>query len=226
MPIGVLAVLVVVFKLHLDTPAQRHRVDYLGAGLLTGGVSALVLLTPWGGNEYAWASLEVIGLGLAAIELIAAFVWQERRAPEPILPLALFRRQGLVPGGGGLGVVRAVGGHRRLGPRGRIAELVAILDVRDVVEVAGLEVVDADDAMAFVDQVVAQMRAEEPGAAGDEDLHDVCLSFGYADAMQRAIAQAFDDNQIRLPLLGRHIENRGGVSGGPDEVCRRVHWHC
>ena len=58
MPIGVVAVLVVMFKLHLRTPAQRHSIDYLGAALLTAGVSALILVTTWGGSEYAWGSPE------------------------------------------------------------------------------------------------------------------------------------------------------------------------
>jgi EmrB/QacA subfamily drug resistance transporter len=90
MPIGVIAVLVVVFKLHLSTPAQRHSIDYVGAGLLTAGVSALILVTTWGGNEYAWGSPEVIGLAAAGVALIAAFIRQERRAAEPIIPLSLF----------------------------------------------------------------------------------------------------------------------------------------
>ena len=91
MPIGVLAVLVVVFRLHLSTPPQRHSIDYVGAALLTAGVSSLILVTTWGGNEYAWDSALIIGLGVAAVALIAAFVWQERRAPEPLIPLSLFR---------------------------------------------------------------------------------------------------------------------------------------
>ena len=60
MPIGVLAVLVVVFRLHLHVPTQRHQIDYLGATLLTAGVSALILVTTWGGNEYAWGSLTIV----------------------------------------------------------------------------------------------------------------------------------------------------------------------
>ncbi|MEA2479880.1 MAG: hypothetical protein QOJ07_1802, partial [Thermoleophilaceae bacterium] len=90
MPIGALAVLVVGFRLHLHAPAQRRSIDYLGAALLTAGVSALILVTTWGGSEYSWGSAEVIGLGVAGVALLAAFVWQERRAPEPIIPLALF----------------------------------------------------------------------------------------------------------------------------------------
>lgn len=91
MPIGLLAVLVVVFKLHLRTPAQRHSIDYLGAVLLTTSVSALTLLTTWGGTDHAWGSPTIIGLGVVSVAFLAAFVWQERRAAEPIIPLSLFR---------------------------------------------------------------------------------------------------------------------------------------
>jgi EmrB/QacA subfamily drug resistance transporter len=91
MPIGVLAVLVVVFRLHLHTPPQRHAIDWLGATLLTAGVSALILVTTWGGNQYDWSSPVIVALAAAAVALIAAFIWQERRAAEPIIPLTLFR---------------------------------------------------------------------------------------------------------------------------------------
>jgi predicted MFS family arabinose efflux permease len=79
--------------LHLHTPRTRHRVDYLGAALLTGGVGSLVLLTTWGGNQYAWGSATIVGLGVVGVVLLALFVWQESRAAEPLLPLTLFRSQ-------------------------------------------------------------------------------------------------------------------------------------
>jgi EmrB/QacA subfamily drug resistance transporter len=91
MPVGAVAVAIVVFKLHLYTPHTRHRIDYLGAALLTGGVGALILLTTWGGSQYPWRSTTIVGLGIAGVALLGAFVWQERRAPEPIVPLKLFR---------------------------------------------------------------------------------------------------------------------------------------
>src|SRR5881398_1280735 len=56
MPVGALAVVIVITRLHLHTPTVRHRIDVLGALLLSAGVSALILLTTWGGNEYAWGS--------------------------------------------------------------------------------------------------------------------------------------------------------------------------
>jgi EmrB/QacA subfamily drug resistance transporter len=90
-PIGIVAVVIVTTRLHLHTPHRQHRIDYLGAALLSGGVGALILLATWGGTEYAWGSRQIIGLGVVGVVLLAAFVWQERRAAEPILPLQLFR---------------------------------------------------------------------------------------------------------------------------------------
>jgi EmrB/QacA subfamily drug resistance transporter len=66
------------------------RIDYLGAGLMVPAIVALLLITTWGGNEFAWGSPMILGLGAAAIVLIALLLVQERRAADPILPLRLF----------------------------------------------------------------------------------------------------------------------------------------
>ncbi|HEU5216004.1 MAG TPA: MDR family MFS transporter [Gaiellaceae bacterium] len=91
LPVGALAVLIVSTRLHLHTPHTRHRIDFLGTALLSGGVGALILLTTWGGSEYAWGSNMIVGLGVVGIVLLAVFVWWETRVDEPILPLHLFR---------------------------------------------------------------------------------------------------------------------------------------
>jgi MFS family permease len=72
MPIGALAVAIVITRLHLHTPTRRHRIDYLGAGLLSGCVGSLILLTTWGGSQYAWGSSTIIGLGITGVVLLAA----------------------------------------------------------------------------------------------------------------------------------------------------------
>ena len=76
----------------LQVPAARGRprIDYLGAALLGAGITCVLLLTTWGGRQYAWDSVEIIGLAAAAAALLVLFVAQERRTPEPILPLRLF----------------------------------------------------------------------------------------------------------------------------------------
>jgi EmrB/QacA subfamily drug resistance transporter len=91
MPVGALALIVVALKLQLPVFRQRHRVDYLGVALLSGGVAALILLTTWGGNEYPWGSAPIVALGIGGAALLTLFVWQERRALEPVVPLSLFR---------------------------------------------------------------------------------------------------------------------------------------
>jgi EmrB/QacA subfamily drug resistance transporter len=89
-PIGALALLVVITRLHLPRRRTDHAVDWLGFALLTAAVVCLILLTTWGGAEYAWTSATIIGLGVATVLLALAFVWQERRAEEPIMPPRLF----------------------------------------------------------------------------------------------------------------------------------------
>jgi EmrB/QacA subfamily drug resistance transporter len=91
LPVGALALLVTSVALDLPFQRRRHRIDYLGAALLVTGVTAVLLVTVWGGNQYAWGSPEIIGLAAAGAVLLVAFAFQERRAAEPVLPPRLFR---------------------------------------------------------------------------------------------------------------------------------------
>ena len=92
LPIGALTVALIAAALHLDTEKRPVKIDALGSALLAGGLTCLLLVTTWGGREYAWDSAEIAGLAVGAVALLGAFVAQERRAAEPILPLRLFRR--------------------------------------------------------------------------------------------------------------------------------------
>jgi EmrB/QacA subfamily drug resistance transporter len=91
LPLGILALVVVVRTMKLPFTAREHTIDYRGAALLTVGVTAALLACAWGGTTYAWDSAEVIGATLIALVCLAAFGFVERRAPEPLLPLELFR---------------------------------------------------------------------------------------------------------------------------------------
>jgi len=91
LPVGILALAVT--SVVLKPPAHRrqeHRIDWLGAALMVAGVSALLLVTVWGGQEYAWTSATILGLAAAGIALLVTFVVVELRAAEPILPMRLF----------------------------------------------------------------------------------------------------------------------------------------
>ena len=90
LPLGGVALLVLVATLHLPRRRSSHRIDWLGAALLTVAITALVLITTWGGNRYAWRSTQILGLAALAALGLALFVLVERRAREPIIPLGLF----------------------------------------------------------------------------------------------------------------------------------------
>ena len=90
LPIGILALIVTAITLRLPRSHAHHQIDYLGTALLAAGTSCLVLLTSLGGTEYPWGSPQIIGLGAAGIVLLIAFIFAERRAAEPVVPLSLF----------------------------------------------------------------------------------------------------------------------------------------
>ena len=90
LPLGAIALFMLVTKMHLPKYRSEHRIDWWGALLLSIGVTSIVLMTTWGGNEYAWGSVQIIGLAVLAVVAIAIFLLLERRAPEPILPLNVF----------------------------------------------------------------------------------------------------------------------------------------
>ena len=69
---------------------MHHAIDYLGAVLIALAATSLVLLTSLGGTTYAWGSAPIVGLGVAGVVLIVAFILAERRAAEPVIPLHLF----------------------------------------------------------------------------------------------------------------------------------------
>ncbi|HXF56355.1 MAG TPA: MDR family MFS transporter [Actinomycetota bacterium] len=91
LPLGALALAVVLTTMHLPFRRREHRVDYVGAALLTSSVVSLLLVAVWGGTTYPWSSPTIEGLAVAGVALGAAFLLWERRAPEPLIPLGLFR---------------------------------------------------------------------------------------------------------------------------------------
>ena len=91
LPLGLLAFAVTTKFLKLQVHRVKHSIDYLGAALMIGGVSAILLGTSWGGKEHAWDSPTIIGLFVGGSAMILTFVLWETHAKEPILPLSLFK---------------------------------------------------------------------------------------------------------------------------------------
>ncbi|WP_327159135.1 MDR family MFS transporter [Streptomyces tubercidicus] len=91
LPLGAIALIMVTAVLHLPKKRSQTRIDYVGAALLTIGITALVLITTWGGTEYDWLSAQIVGLGVAGVVSLVLFVLVERKVSEPVLPLHIFR---------------------------------------------------------------------------------------------------------------------------------------
>jgi EmrB/QacA subfamily drug resistance transporter len=90
-PLGLLALYAVATKLHLPIRRSPHRIDYAGAALLSVAAVSLLLVSVWGGIEFAWTSAEIIGLIAASLGFTGLFIWRETKAAEPIIPLRLFK---------------------------------------------------------------------------------------------------------------------------------------
>jgi EmrB/QacA subfamily drug resistance transporter len=90
-PIGAIALFVVASQVPGHLSRIHHQIDYLGVIVLSTAATALILLTSLGGTTYPWASAPIYILGIAGALLIVAFIFVERRAPEPVLPLHLFK---------------------------------------------------------------------------------------------------------------------------------------
>jgi EmrB/QacA subfamily drug resistance transporter len=91
LPLGAIALAVAFAVLRLPRRTSPHRVDWLGAALISGVLTCLTLLASWAGTSYTWSSPLIIGLGAGAVLLTVLFVLLERAAVEPVLPLRLFR---------------------------------------------------------------------------------------------------------------------------------------
>ncbi len=94
LPIGLIA-LAVLFTFYRDLGPHRpsRNIDYLGALSLTAALVPLLLALSWGGQQYPWDSMPIVGLfGFAAL-MFAVFAWAELHTTEPILPFSLFKNR-------------------------------------------------------------------------------------------------------------------------------------
>ncbi|MCU1506111.1 MAG: hypothetical protein QOG18_2330 [Microbacteriaceae bacterium] len=92
-PLCILAVWMLVRAFHEKIEKRRHKVDYLGASLLTAALTLIILAVLEGGQAWAWDAPQSIGAFAIGGVLLVAFVLAERKAVEPILPLWVFSRR-------------------------------------------------------------------------------------------------------------------------------------
>ncbi|MFC0186800.1 MFS transporter [Fictibacillus aquaticus] len=91
LPFGILSMITLFFSLKESKSEKKPKVDYAGTLLLIMSTVMLLLGLEWGGKDYAWNSVQIIGLFAGAAVSIALFLWVESRAEEPVLPLTIFK---------------------------------------------------------------------------------------------------------------------------------------
>ena len=97
-PLGGLAMWMLLRHFHETVERRRHRIDYAGTALLTVGCSALILALLEGGEAWDWASATTAALVVLGLASLTAFGLVERVAAEPIVPPWVMSRRVLVGG--------------------------------------------------------------------------------------------------------------------------------
>ncbi len=93
-PFAIIAIILLQLTLRLPrSPKRKVRIDYLGAILLTGGVSLLLIWITMAGSQFEWASWTTVYMVGGAAVLLIATVVTELRAKEPIIPLEMFKNR-------------------------------------------------------------------------------------------------------------------------------------
>jgi EmrB/QacA subfamily drug resistance transporter len=93
LPLGIGAIILSNRALKLLPVPKRSRsssIDYIGAALLTGAITALLLVMSWGGSEYRWGSPIVLGTLALGVALLAVLIMHERRVDNALLPPRVF----------------------------------------------------------------------------------------------------------------------------------------
>lgn len=90
-PFAAVAFAVLQKTLHLPSQRRAVSIDFLGALLISAGVSVLLIWVSLAGTSFAWASVETTVLVSAGVALLVAFVYAETKVADPIIPLRLFR---------------------------------------------------------------------------------------------------------------------------------------
>ncbi|MCU1551695.1 MAG: putative integral rane transport protein [Glaciihabitans sp.] len=92
-PLSIIAAWMIARALHENIERRRHRIDYLGASLITISMTLIILAVLEGGVAWPWdAPISIAAFAVGAL-LLVAFVFVEKRAREPVLPLWVFSRR-------------------------------------------------------------------------------------------------------------------------------------
>lgn len=91
LPLGVLAFILIAVLFPKVARKEGESIDYLGSLFLTITIVALLLAFSLGGDDYAWGSIQILGLFGITIVSLAIFIFVESKVKSPVLPPKLFK---------------------------------------------------------------------------------------------------------------------------------------
>jgi EmrB/QacA subfamily drug resistance transporter len=98
LPLGLLALVVISRTFHSPVRRGSVTIDYAGAMLLALALTSIVLITSLGATLAQQAPVSLFAIGALAVASLAGFIFVEAHAPDPLLPLSLFRNRAFVIG--------------------------------------------------------------------------------------------------------------------------------
>jgi EmrB/QacA subfamily drug resistance transporter len=90
-PFGIVSAVLVQRYLKEEPQRSEHKLDILGTVSLTAAITFLLIGLIEGPGEWGWSNSRTVGVLIASAISLVVFFWQENRAPEPMLPLTLFK---------------------------------------------------------------------------------------------------------------------------------------
>lgn len=91
-PLSIIALAIIIFAFPSYKATEEHRqIDYAGAVVMIIALIPMLLAFTWGGGDYAWNSVQIIGMLVFAAIMLITFGVVESKADDPIIPLSLFK---------------------------------------------------------------------------------------------------------------------------------------
>jgi len=92
-PLGIVSFVMLLVTLKESKSTKKPKIDFLGTFFLIATVITMMLVFEWGGKKYAWDSQEIILMSIGSLIGLIIFLFIEKKASEPVLPLSIFKNK-------------------------------------------------------------------------------------------------------------------------------------
>ncbi|MBP3040883.1 MFS transporter [Bacillaceae bacterium Marseille-Q3522] len=94
-PLGILSLIGIWLFLFEKVEKKKHKIDYAGTFFITVSISSFMYLLVEGGTRWSWMSLPAIGLLLISVCTFLLFIFQEKKAKEPMMPFSIWKNRSI-----------------------------------------------------------------------------------------------------------------------------------